>query len=63
MEHSKAKSAQDNKNSDAEAKKTTDTSKMKPEKMEKEIGGYESQGLPEPTRFGDWEVKGRCSDF
>jgi hypothetical protein len=18
---------------------------------------------PEPTRYGDWEVKGRCSDF
>ena len=25
-----------------------------------EIGG--PQGL-EPTRFGDWEVNGRCSDF
>ncbi|HRQ60191.1 MAG TPA: DUF1674 domain-containing protein [Alphaproteobacteria bacterium] len=20
-------------------------------------------GLPEPTRYKDWEVKGRCSDF
>ena len=30
---------------------------------EKEIGGYEANGLPEPTRYGDWEVKGRCSDF
>ena len=26
----------------------------------KEIGG--PQG-PEPTRFGDWERKGRCIDF
>lgn len=26
----------------------------------KEIGG--PQG-PEPTRFGDWEKAGRCSDF
>lgn len=26
----------------------------------REIGG--PQG-PEPTRYGDWEVKGRCSDF
>ena len=26
----------------------------------KEIGG--PQG-PEPTRYGDWEVKGRVSDF
>ncbi|MDH5722182.1 MAG: DUF1674 domain-containing protein [Alphaproteobacteria bacterium] len=28
---------------------------------EKEIGGFEKR--PEPTRFGDWEVNGRCSDF
>ncbi len=27
---------------------------------EKEIGG--SKG-PEPTRYGDWEQKGRCTDF
>jgi len=33
------------------------------EPLEKEINGYEAQGLPEPTRYGDWEVKGRCSDF
>lgn len=25
-----------------------------------EIGGREG---PEPTRFGDWEVNGRCTDF
>jgi hypothetical protein len=25
-----------------------------------EIGGREG---PEPTRYGDWEVNGRCSDF
>lgn len=25
-----------------------------------EIGGPAG---PEPTRFGDWEHKGRCSDF
>ena len=29
----------------------------------KEIGGFEDQNLPEPTRYGDWEVGGRCSDF
>jgi hypothetical protein len=29
-------------------------------KPPREIGG--PQG-PEPTRYGDWEVKGRCSDF
>ena len=27
---------------------------------EKEIGGPAG---PEPTRFGDWEQKGRCTDF
>ena len=26
----------------------------------KEIGGSEG---PEPTRYGDWEKAGRCSDF
>jgi hypothetical protein len=26
----------------------------------KEIGGPKG---PEPTRYGDWEQKGRCSDF
>lgn len=25
-----------------------------------EIGGPKG---PEPTRYGDWEQKGRCSDF
>jgi hypothetical protein len=25
-----------------------------------EIGG---RGGPEPTRFGDWELRGRCIDF
>ena len=28
--------------------------------MPKEIGGPKG---PEPTRYGDWEVKGRCTDF
>jgi hypothetical protein len=28
--------------------------------MPKEVGG--PKGL-EPTRYGDWERKGRCSDF
>jgi len=26
----------------------------------KEIGGLAG---PEPTRYGDWEIKGRCIDF
>lgn len=31
-----------------------------PVEREKEIGG--PKGL-EPTRYGDWDVNGRCSDF
>jgi hypothetical protein len=31
-----------------------------PPEMPKEIGGPKG---PEPTRFGDWEQKGRASDF
>jgi hypothetical protein len=27
---------------------------------EREIGGPKG---PEPTRYGDWEVNGRCTDF
>ncbi|SIT73951.1 Protein of unknown function [Ectothiorhodosinus mongolicus] len=26
----------------------------------REIGGFDG---PEPTRYGDWEQRGRCSDF
>jgi hypothetical protein len=26
----------------------------------REIGG---RGGPDPTRYGDWELKGRCIDF
>lgn len=31
-----------------------------PQTWPKEVGG--SQG-PEPTRYGDWENNGRCTDF
>ena len=31
-----------------------------PKPMPKEIGGVNG---PEPTRYGDWENKGRCTDF
>jgi hypothetical protein len=38
-----------------------DPPKQPPEpKPPKEIGGPKG---PEPTRYGDWEVKGRCTDF
>ncbi|MEX1108297.1 MAG: succinate dehydrogenase assembly factor 4 [Dongiaceae bacterium] len=33
---------------------------MHPKPFPKEIGGPEG---PEPTRYGDWEKNGRCSDF
>jgi hypothetical protein len=35
---------------------------VKPEapKMPREIGGVKG---PEPARYGDWEHKGRCTDF
>ena len=33
-----------------------------PEQAERpnEVGGYKG---PEPTRYGDWEHGGRCTDF
>jgi len=31
-----------------------------PPALPREIGGREG---PEPTRFGDWELRGRCIDF
>lgn len=34
--------------------------KRKKEKKIIEVGGPKG---PEPTRYGDWEVKGRVSDF
>jgi hypothetical protein len=27
---------------------------------QREVGGRDG---PEPTRFGDWELRGRCIDF
>lgn len=32
----------------------------KPPPKPKEVGGPKG---PEPTRYGDWEQKGRCTDF
>ena len=31
-----------------------------PPSMPREVNGPKG---PEPTRYGDWEQKGRCSDF
>ncbi len=41
-------------------KKTNKDKKQNKNKKVKEIGGPKG---PEPTRYGDWEVKGRVSDF
>jgi hypothetical protein len=36
----------------------------KPQKpLPPEKGGFAAEGLLEPTRYGDWDVRGRCSDF
>jgi Protein of unknown function (DUF1674) len=37
-----------------------DTPPVEPSAMPVEIGGPKG---PEPTRYGDWEQKGRCTDF
>ena len=41
------------------SQQTTPATDGKPA-AEREIGGPKG---PEPTRFGDWEVNGRCTDF
>ena len=38
----------------------TPTGEALADRADGEIGGPKG---PEPTRFGDWEQKGRCSDF
>jgi len=37
-----------------------DKAPEKPPARPREIGGPKG---PEPTRYGDWEVNGRCTDF
>jgi hypothetical protein len=36
---------------------------IKSKSLPKEKNGFADAGLLEPTRYGDWDVKGRCSDF
>jgi hypothetical protein len=43
---------------EAEARRKAEEAQMKP--LPREIGGRQG---PEPTRYGDWEVKGLVSDF
>jgi hypothetical protein len=44
--------------SKSEPRKPSET--VPEEKKPREIGGPKG---PEPTRFGDWERNGRCTDF
>jgi hypothetical protein len=37
-----------------------EVAKQDPKKLPPEIGGQKG---PEPTRYGDWEKNGRCTDF
>ncbi len=45
---------------DTKDQTVSDSKPVPPKPMPKEIGGPKG---PEPTRYGDWEVKGRCTDF
>lgn len=45
---------------EAKTEKAETEKKPQPPKMPKEIGGPTG---PEPTRYGDWEKNGRCTDF
>jgi hypothetical protein len=38
----------------------TEVEQNAPTSAPRELGGREG---PEPTRFGDWELRGRCIDF
>lgn len=53
--------ASDSKAPDPKAPEASQPEAAKPGAApEREIGGPAG---PEPTRYGDWEVNGRCSDF
>jgi hypothetical protein len=44
-----------------EAPELTETTPIAPaDETPREVGGRDG---PDPTRFGDWELKGRCIDF
>ncbi|MAH06007.1 MAG: DUF1674 domain-containing protein [Pseudomonadota bacterium] len=46
---------------DQKIESTTQDAKESAAEREKEYGGRQ-EGL-EPTRYGDWELKGKCVDF
>jgi hypothetical protein len=43
-----------------ETEKPAPAVRPEPQPAPKEIGGPKGK---EPTRYGDWEVNGRCTDF
>ena len=45
---------------EAEARRAAQEAADMAKQADKEIGGRDG---PEPTRYGDWEAKGRISDF
>lgn len=45
---------------DTEKAKPAATPIVPPEDLPPEVGGPKG---PEPTRYGDWEKAGRCTDF
>ena len=53
-------------NAQKEKKHSNDESLKDPETIESKEILFKEQGGPkgpEPTRYGDWEKSGRCSDF
>ncbi len=55
-----AEQTAENKESTEKSDENIEINQTRSEKKAKEIGG--PKGL-EPTRYGDWEKRGRCIDF
>jgi hypothetical protein len=59
QDHLPKKTADETDESDGRKYDYTDN----PEKVIEEVEEAGGPKGPEPTRFGDWEVAGRCTDF
>ncbi len=60
MDNTQGSSAANDHSDRHDAERTPPESKPHDAKLPAEIGGPKG---PEPTRYGDWEQKGRCTDF
>lgn len=60
MSKSKADPAKDHLQSPVPGKAEQPVDTVGPQQKPGEVGGPKG---PEPTRYGDWEVDGRCTDF